>query len=188
MYNTTEVKFGPLLGAGSLIGLGMGSFIDGILMHQIFQLHNMISARLPVNTLEHLQQNLFWEGVFHLFSWLIILFGFIQLWRAMLNPYTPKSSRALVGSFVLGCGLFYCIEGFVNHFLLKVHHAVEQTGRTEEILWDISYIIGGLALSVMGKVLISQGKRLFYMREIDHARNRDYRFKPAFGRRRRMLA
>ncbi len=179
----TEVKFGPLLGAGSLIGLGMGGFLDGILFQKIFQLHNMISARVPTNTLNNLEQNIFWQGVFHLFTWLIIILGLLQLWKAMLNPYTPKSSRALVGSLILGWGLFNCIEGFINHILLSVHHLTENSSSTKQFWWDVAYITFGIVLSVAGKVLISQGKRIFYIQEVGRSRDRDYQFRPAFNRR-----
>lgn len=37
----------PLIASGTLMGIGMGGFVDGILFHQIFQIHNMLSAKLP---------------------------------------------------------------------------------------------------------------------------------------------
>ncbi len=40
----------PLIAAGTLMGIGMGGFVDGILFHQIFQIHNMLSAKLPPDT------------------------------------------------------------------------------------------------------------------------------------------
>ena len=33
----------PLVTAGTVLGIGMGGFVDGILFHQILQLHNMLS-------------------------------------------------------------------------------------------------------------------------------------------------
>ena len=38
---------GALIPAATLIGVGLGGFIDGILLHQILQWHNMLSSRLP---------------------------------------------------------------------------------------------------------------------------------------------
>lgn len=37
----------PLIAAGILLGIGMGGLVDGIIFHQIFQIHNMMSAKLP---------------------------------------------------------------------------------------------------------------------------------------------
>jgi uncharacterized membrane protein len=33
--------------AGILLGIGLGGFVDGIVLHQIFQWHNMVSNWIP---------------------------------------------------------------------------------------------------------------------------------------------
>jgi len=33
----------PLIAAGIFLGLGLGGFVDGILLHQILQWHHMLS-------------------------------------------------------------------------------------------------------------------------------------------------
>jgi uncharacterized membrane protein len=40
----------PLITAGIFLGLGLGGFVDGILLHQIFQWHHMLSSIRPLNT------------------------------------------------------------------------------------------------------------------------------------------
>ncbi|MGE0759070.1 MAG: DUF2243 domain-containing protein, partial [Pirellulaceae bacterium] len=42
----------PLISAGTLVGIGMGGFVDGILFHQLLQSHNMLSARFPVRNVD----------------------------------------------------------------------------------------------------------------------------------------
>ena len=37
----------PLIAAGTLLGIGMGGFVDGIVFHQLLQIHNMLSAKYP---------------------------------------------------------------------------------------------------------------------------------------------
>lgn len=37
----------PLALAGTVLGIGLGGFVDGIAFHQIFQFHSMLSAELP---------------------------------------------------------------------------------------------------------------------------------------------
>jgi len=44
--------------AGVMIGLGMGGFVDGILLHQIAQWHNMGSAILLPTTMEAMHTNM----------------------------------------------------------------------------------------------------------------------------------
>ena len=36
-----------LRNAGILLGLGLGGFLDGIVLHQLLQVHNMLSAKYP---------------------------------------------------------------------------------------------------------------------------------------------
>src|SRR5690606_1179265 len=72
----------PLLSSGFLLGVGMGGFVDGILFHQIFQLHNMLSNRLFPDTVVNLEINMFWDGLFHAFTWIVTAVGIALLWRA----------------------------------------------------------------------------------------------------------
>ena len=55
----------PLIAAGVIMGIGMGGFVDGILFHQIFQIHNMLSARLPPTSLVNVETTMVWDGLFH---------------------------------------------------------------------------------------------------------------------------
>ena len=49
--STMAANTKPLTAAGTLLGIGLGGFVDGILFHQILQLHSMLSARLPQDVL-----------------------------------------------------------------------------------------------------------------------------------------
>lgn len=40
----------PLSTAGVVMGIGLGGFFDGILFHQVLQLHAMVSNRLATDT------------------------------------------------------------------------------------------------------------------------------------------
>src|SRR4051812_47406194 len=67
---------------GVLLGIGLGGFLDGIVLHQIGQWHNMGSARLPPLTMAAMSRNMAWDGWFHLATWLITLLGVLLLWRS----------------------------------------------------------------------------------------------------------
>lgn len=45
--------------AAILFGIGMGGFIDGILFHQILQIHNMLSNRFFPDSLVNIDINMF---------------------------------------------------------------------------------------------------------------------------------
>ena len=61
--------------AGIILGLGLGGFVDGILLHQIIQWHNMGSAVVPPTTMAAMQQNMAWDGWFHAAVWVLTLLG-----------------------------------------------------------------------------------------------------------------
>ena len=59
--------------SGLLYGLGLGGFVDGIVLHQILQWHHMVSdvSRYPVNTIAGLEVNTLADGFFHLATWVL---------------------------------------------------------------------------------------------------------------------
>ena len=63
--------------AGILLGLGLGGFFDGILLHQVLQWHHMISDTEgnPVDTVEGLEANTLADGLFHVATWVLVLVG-----------------------------------------------------------------------------------------------------------------
>jgi uncharacterized membrane protein len=107
---------------GIFLGLGIGGFIDGIVLHQLAHWHNMGSAVLPPSTLEALAQNMRWDGMFHVFTLALTLIGVVSLWREGLDGTAPPSLRVLTGQMVLGWGLFNVVEGAIAHVLLDLHH------------------------------------------------------------------
>jgi uncharacterized membrane protein len=48
--------------AAVLLGVGLGGFFDGIVLHQILQWHHMISTPAPPDTLENLELNTLGDG------------------------------------------------------------------------------------------------------------------------------
>jgi uncharacterized membrane protein len=145
----------PLLAAGLLLGVGMGGFVDGILLHQILQLHNMLSARRPVVDLTSAEINMFWDGIFHAFTWASAALGLALLWRAGQRPDVPWSTRTFVGSMAAGWGLFNLVEGVVDHHILHVHHVIDGPGH---LPWDIAFLASGVALMAGGWMAIRAGR------------------------------
>jgi uncharacterized membrane protein len=65
----------PLVTAGTFMGIGLGGFIDGITLHQILQTHNMLSAIRPKDNIPNMEINMFWDGLFHLLTWIMTAVG-----------------------------------------------------------------------------------------------------------------
>src|SRR3954469_19347116 len=93
----------PLIAAGTLLGIGMGGFVDGILFHQILQWHNMLSARYPTAGADaltyqrNIEINMFWDGLFHASTWLLTVLGLALLWRAGQRREVPWSTPSFLG-------------------------------------------------------------------------------------------
>lgn len=59
-----------------LLGVGLGGFIDGILLHQILQWHHMAtSAGESASTVGGLETNTLLDGFFHLATWFFVIGG-----------------------------------------------------------------------------------------------------------------
>src|SRR5690606_7722468 len=72
--------------SGLLYGLGLGGFVDGIVLHQILQWHHMVShvEEYPPDTLAGLEVNVLADGFFHVATWFFVLGGSIaaiSAWR-----------------------------------------------------------------------------------------------------------
>ena len=141
----------PLISAGLLLGVGLGGFVDGIVFHQIFQTHNMLSARRPPTSVVNLEVNMVWDGLFHAFTWLMTAIGIFLLFRAGRRAEVPWSGRTLLGSMIAGWGLFNFVEGLIDHHILHVHHVIERLGYS---VWDWVFLASGILFVVIGGVLV----------------------------------
>lgn len=145
----------PILSSGLLLGVGMGGFADGITFHQILQLHNMLSAVRPPTTVVNLEINMFWDGLFHAFTWITTALGLALLWRAGLRRDVAWSTRTWLGAMAMGWGLFNLVEGLIDHHLLGVHHVVDGPGH---LPWDLAFLGSGVALLILGLGLARSGR------------------------------
>ena len=146
----------PLIAAGTLMGIGMGGFLDGILFHQVFQLHNMLSAKLPPDTLVNAKTNMFWDGLFHAFTWMATAISIIMLWNAVKQQDVPLSGNTFFGSLVLGWGIFNLVEGVIDHHILGLHHVVEIQGLS---MYDYLFLASGILFILIGLAFIRTGSK-----------------------------
>lgn len=137
--------------AGLLLGIGLGGFVDGILLHQLLQVHSMLSAVRPKLTLVDAEVNMFWDGLFHAFTWVATCAGVYALWRAGAEPRGSWSGRALAGGITLGWGLFNVVEGVIDHHILGIHHVIERFGLS---VFDWAFLAFGAALILGGWAMV----------------------------------
>lgn len=147
----------PLLAAGALVGIGMGGFVDGIVFHQLLQLHNMLSAKYPPReSLVNAEINMFWDGMFHALTWAATGLGIALLWRTGQRTDVPWSTQTFGGSLLLGWGLFNLVEGVIDHHILHLHHVVEGPGH---LAYDLMFLGSGVVLVAFGLILLRRGQR-----------------------------
>ncbi|RYY21061.1 MAG: DUF2243 domain-containing protein [Cytophagaceae bacterium] len=146
----------PLVAAGLLLGAGLGGFVDGIVLHQILQWHNMLSGQLPPDTLVRAKVNMYWDGLFHAAVWVLTAVGLAMLWAATGRADVPHSGRTLAGGLLLGWGSFNVVEGVIDHEILGLHHVYEYT--PNHLPADMSFLALGLALLLAGGLLVRAGR------------------------------
>jgi uncharacterized membrane protein len=146
--------------AGIFLGLGLGGFFDGIVLHQILQWHHMVtSAGYPADTLPNLEFNVLLDGLFHASTYAFTAIGLFILWRTARKPHFWWSPKLLLATMLMGFGIFNLVEGVVDHHLLGLHHVNETAPPEQWIYWDIGFLIWGLAMLVGGWALYRAGKR-----------------------------
>ena len=146
----------PLLGAGLLLGVGLGGFADGILLHQILQWHNMLSSRVPPTDLVAMKYNMVWDGLFHALTWVLTAIGVGLLWSRSRRGEAIAPDRALVGWLVVGWGAFNVLDEIVSHALLGLHHIREGE---DELAYDMGFLALGVLQVVVGALLVRSSER-----------------------------
>ena len=146
----------PLIAAGTLMGIGMGGFLDGIFFHQIFQIHSMLSAKLPLDNIVNIKTNMVWDGLFHALTWVSTAISVGLLWNAGKQRDVPWSGQIFWGSLILGWGIFNVVEGAIDHLILQVHHVVEVKGLS---VYDYIFLFSGVLFILVGLGIIRSGAK-----------------------------
>lgn len=143
----------PVIKAGLVLGVGLGGFIDGIVLHQILQWHSMLSSVIPPTDLVAMKANMLWDGMFHLLTWTVTLIGVVMLAKAAHLCKGEVPNRMLAGSMLAGWGMFNLVEGTLNHLVLAIHHV--RPGESH-LVWDVAFVtIGGIGLILVGYLLLA---------------------------------
>lgn len=151
---------------GIVLGMGLGGFVDGIVLHQLLQWHHLLTSTdsdnvgipyYPDSTVHGLQINTLWDGLFHVFTWVMVLIGMAMLFDRLRAEHHPVWRQGALWAWVLvGWGFFNLVEGTLNHHLLGIHHV--RTGE-HELLWDLGFLVVGTLLVLGGWWWASRAKR-----------------------------
>src|SRR5215217_4398285 len=92
-----------------VLGVGLGGFIDGIVLHQILQWHHMLTGEdggEPMDTVAGLEANTLVDGFFHLTTWVVVVAATLLTVRAWQRRELAPPWRAHLGLLLAGWGSF----------------------------------------------------------------------------------
>jgi uncharacterized membrane protein len=145
---------------GFLLGLGLGGFIDGIVLHQVLQWHHMATGDgggQPMDTVAGLEANTLVDGFFHTATWVLVTVATLLTLRAWQRGELAPPWRMHIGLLLAGWGVFNVVEGLIDHQLLGLHHVRDDLGGP--LGWDLGFLALGVVLIVVGAALVRQGAR-----------------------------
>ncbi len=133
--------------SGFLFGLGMVTFIDETVFHQLLQWHHFYDRSTT-------ELGLISDGLFHAFSWFATIGGLFML--ADLKRRQSLNWLYWWGSVLTGAGLFQLYDGIIQHKVLRVHQV-----RYVENLWvyDLVWNVAAVLFLIIGLIVIRQARR-----------------------------
>lgn len=152
-----EPRRGPAVVTGVLLGIGIAGFIDESVFHQLLQWHNFYWATDQGGRILS-------DGIFHVVSTLILLWGALRLWRDRASA-APLRSRAILGGILIGAGGFNTYDGVVQHVMLHLHLVNERVCSVPldpnnsilscraDIPYEVAWIVVGGAILFAGIVV-----------------------------------
>jgi uncharacterized membrane protein len=143
-----------------VLGLGLGGFVDGIVLHQLLQWHHLLtSAGYPATTLGNLELNTLADGLFHAATWLLTVAGIALLWGAARRRHARWPAKLLWGGVLAGWGAFNLVEGLIDHQLLGLHHVNETAPPAQWLWWDLGFLGWGAVMLAGGWWLLRRGRQ-----------------------------
>jgi uncharacterized membrane protein len=145
-----ETQKRKLVTSGILLGIGLGGFFDGIVLHQILQWHHMLShtSEYPMTTLAGLEANTLADGLFHALTYIFTITGIVMICPVLGQPTRVWSTKGFVGLLVLGWGLFNVVEGLIDHHILRVHNVRDDVTNPQP--WNIGFLLISVLMLMVG--------------------------------------
>ena len=142
-----------------VLGVGLGGFLDGIVLHQLLQWHHILSdtGDHPMTTVDGLEANTLADRLFHVSTWLFVAAGLTLMLRAWRRGALAPPWRVHAGLLLAGWGVFNVVEGTVDHLVLGIHHVRDDLGGP--LGWDIGFLVFGALLLAGGLALARAGER-----------------------------
>lgn len=138
--------------SGCLLGIALGGFFDGILLHQILQWHHLLSN---VNAVQDMRMQIMADGLFHALMYVIAAIALVQLWRARSATSQAGAGKMLWGYALVGFGVWHIADSVLSHWLLGIHRIKDDS--PNPLLWDLLwFVVFGVLPLLMGWRVLRQ--------------------------------
>lgn len=135
-----------------VLGVALGGFFDGILLHQILQWHHLLSA---VPGVGGLRMQVALDGWFHALMNGVAVLGMVGLWRVPL-PVEPAWRQRMPAGLLIGFGVWHVLDAVLSHWILGIHRI--RMDSDHPMLWDLGwFVIFGLLPMLAGWTLLRGG-------------------------------
>jgi uncharacterized membrane protein len=134
--------------AALLLGIALGGFFDGILLHQILQWHHLLSG-LQGGAFEDIRVQLLADGIFHVLMYLLAIWGLVLIWHTRQELGRPQSGYRILANSFVGFGAWHIIDGVVSHWVLGIHRI--RMDADNPLFWDVLWFaVFGIAFVAIG--------------------------------------
>jgi uncharacterized membrane protein len=99
---------------------------------------------------------MFWDGIFHAFTWTITLTGIILMWNAAKRKDLNLSNHIFKGGLLAGWGIFNLLDSIFNHYIFRFHNVRENVPNPEA--WNAGFLLIPLIMIGVGWFFIRQKK------------------------------
>ncbi|MGK2909054.1 MAG: DUF2243 domain-containing protein [Sphingobium sp.] len=143
MPNRSSVRWSVVL------GVALGGFFDGILLHQILQWHHLLSL---VPGMTDVRAQVLWDGYFHALMYVIAVIALWGLWRSR-NEAGSDWGSSLIGAALIGFGIWHVLDSVLSHWILGIHRI--KLDSPHPLAWDLLWLATfGIVPGIVGKVLL----------------------------------
>jgi uncharacterized membrane protein len=134
-----------------LIRIGMGGFLDAIILHQVLQWHQMLSNQIFPDSFITKSVNMFWDGIFEGVTWILSVVGILLMRHSRNSTAIDSSNSIFYGGLLAGWGVFNLMDS-VNHFIFRFHNVRENVTNPEVLNWG--FLILSVIMCLSGMLII----------------------------------
>jgi uncharacterized membrane protein len=145
-----------LIGA-AVLGIALGGFFDGILLHQVLQWHHLLSLVVG-DSLRDMRSQIMADGLFHVLMYVVAAIGLWLIWSAAGSSAFGRSDRRLLASALLGFGAWQFADVIVFHWIARIHRI--RVDVPNPLAWDIGWmIVFGVPTVALGLWLLARSRQ-----------------------------